>query len=251
MNSTMTIASSETAPVTDIAVRHLSAGYDGVGVLHEISFEVQRGESIALLGRNGAGKTTLAASLFAMDPDIRGHITIKGQDVSGWPSHRIARLGIALVPQGRGVFADLTVDQNLDMAALWSRKMPVKRWVKERIYDIFPRLAERRTFLSGSLSGGERQLLAIARALLTQSDIIILDEPSEGLSPRAIDEVLVGTIGDLKAQGYTLLIAEQNLALALGLAERALVLDHGRLVFDGSSQALMADEAFQREHLGL
>lgn len=236
---------------TDIAVTGLSAGYDGVGVLHDVSLTIQQGEAIALLGRNGAGKSTLCASLFAMDPDLSGSIKIKGADVSGWPSHRIARLGIALVPQGRGVFPDLTVDQNLEMAGLWSRRQPDRRWSKARIYDSFPRLAERRAFLSGSLSGGERQLLAIARALLTQSDIIVLDEPSEGLSPRAIDEVLVGTIGQLKQENYTLLIAEQNLALALGLAPRVLVLDHGRLVYDGSSQHLLADEAFQREHLGL
>lgn len=237
--------------VADIDVRGLSAAYDGVRVLNDVTFSVERGEAVAILGRNGAGKSTLAASLFGLETEIGGHVAIKGNDVRGWPSHRIARLGIALVPQGRGVFADLTIDQNLEMASLWSKRQPSRRWTKERVYDAFPRLAERRGFQSGSLSGGERQLLAIARALLTQADIIVLDEPSEGLSPRAIDEVIIGTVGQLRGDGYTLLIAEQNISMALALAERALVLDHGSIVYDGSSATLVSDEVLQREHLGL
>jgi branched-chain amino acid transport system ATP-binding protein len=241
----------QVAPASYLEVAGLDAGYDGVRVLHGLDFSLAQGEAVALLGRNGAGKSTLCSALFGLEPQISGRITIKGNEVAGWPGHRIARLGVALVPQGRGVYANLTVDENLTMAALWSRKQPNRRWVKERIYEDFPRLAERRSFSSGALSGGERQLLAIARALLTQADLIVLDEPSEGLSPRAIEEVIIGTVGRLRGEGYTLLIAEQNLAMALKLAERALVLDHGRVVFDGLSDVLMADKDLQKEHLGL
>lgn len=234
-----------------IAVAGFSVGYDGVRILDNLNFHIQPGEAVALLGRNGAGKSTLASALFAMDVERHGQLVIKGQDVSAWPSHRIARLGIALVPQGRGVFGELTIEQNLDMAALWSRRQPTRRWVKARIYDEFPRLAERRAFQSGALSGGERQLLAIARALLTQADIIVLDEPSEGLSPRAIEEIIMGTIGRLRQEGHTLLIAEQNIDMATRLAERALVLDHGGIAYDGSAKALLADAGLQRQYLGL
>ncbi|NPD16341.1 ABC transporter ATP-binding protein [Xinfangfangia sp. D13-10-4-6] len=247
----MTAQAFSAQTATAIAVSGLSAGYDGVQVLHDISFTLQKGEAVALLGRNGSGKSTLATALFGMEPQVSGQITIHGADVTGWASHRIARQGIALVPQGRGVFPDLTVEENLDMAALWSRKQPCRSWTRERVFDSFPRLAERRRFHSASLSGGERQLLAIARALLTQAQTIVLDEPSEGLSPRAIEEVIIGTVGQLKSEGYTLLIAEQNMTMALQLAERVLILDHGTLVHDGGSAAFLADEALQREHLGL
>lgn len=247
----MTAPAQATAPAEYLAIAGLTATYAGVRVLHGVDFSIAQGEAVAVLGRNGAGKTTLAVSIFNLEPEVTGRVTVKRQDVSGWPSHRIARLGVALVPQGRGVFPNLTVDENLSMAALWSRRMPSPRWVKERIYDDFPRLAERRALSSGALSGGERQLLAIARALLTQADLIVLDEPSEGLSPKAIEDVIIGTVGRLRDEGYTLLIAEQNIAMALRLARRALILDHGRIVFDGSSARLLADNALQCEHLGL
>lgn len=241
----------EEVPGAYLAVSGLEAGYDGVLVLHDIEFSIRRGEAVALLGRNGAGKSTLCSALLGLEPEISGRIAVKGQEVAGWPGHRIARLGVALVPQGRGVYANLTVDENLAMAALWSRKQPGRRWTVERIYSEIPRLAERRSFSSGALSGGERQLLAIARALLTQADLIVLDEPSEGLSPRTIEEVIIGMVGKLRGEGYTLLIAEQNMAMALRLAERALILDHGRVAFDGPSATLLADKALQRKHLGL
>lgn len=244
-------ATPQLQPVLDLAITGLCAAYDGIGVLNGLNLSVARGEAVAILGRNGAGKSTLAAALFNLEPTVTGRVEIKGHDVSGWPSHRIARLGVALVPQGRGVFGNLSVAENLAMAGLWSRRQANRRWTLERVYDAFPRLAERRTFSSGALSGGERQLLAIARALLTQSDLIVLDEPSEGLSPRAIEEVIIGAVGRLAAEGYTLLIAEQNMAMALRLAPRAVVLDHGGIVFDGASADLLADTDFQREHLGL
>lgn len=241
----------ETGHAPYLSVSGLDAGYDGVRVLYSLDFELARGETVALLGRNGAGKSTLCTALFGLEPQVSGRIAIKGRDVSGWPGHRIARLGVALVPQGRGVYANLTVDENLRMAALWSRRRSNRRWTTERIYDDIPRLAQRRSLSSGALSGGERQLLAIARALLTQADFIVLDEPSEGLSPKAIEDVIIGTVGRLRDEGYTLLIAEQNMAMALRLAGRVLVLDHGRVAFDGPSSVFMADKDLQRGHLGL
>lgn len=236
---------------TYLALAGVSASYDGVRILHGIDLLQRRGETLALLGRNGAGKTTLINALFNLEPRVSGGILIKGQDTAGWPTYRIARLGIALVPQGRGVFPTLTVDQSLRMATLRARRRPDRGGRLARVYDTFPRLAERRHCSSGALSGGERQLLAIARALLTEADFIILDEPSEGLSPIAIEDVMIGSIGVLAREGLTLLIAEQNVAMALRLATRAVVLARGHIAFDGPPAALLTDRALQREHLGL
>ncbi|MDX3810318.1 MAG: ATP-binding cassette domain-containing protein, partial [Bosea sp. (in: a-proteobacteria)] len=144
-------AQKQPASAIYLEVAGLNAGYDGVRVLHGVDFSLAQGEAVALLGRNGAGKSTLCSALFGLEPQVSGRIAIKGRDITAWPGHRIARLGVALVPQGRGVYSNLTVDENLTMAALWSRKRPNRRWVKERIYDDFPRLAERRSFSSGAL----------------------------------------------------------------------------------------------------
>ncbi|QCI67173.1 ABC transporter ATP-binding protein [Phreatobacter stygius] len=238
-------------PAACLSLSGLSASYDGVGILSDVDLALAQGEVLALLGRNGAGKTTLISSILNLEPTVGGRVSVKGHDVTGWPTHRIARLGLALVPQGRGVFPNLTVEENLRMAMLWTRGAPDRRWTLERAYEVFPRLAERRRSSSGALSGGERQLLAIARALLTQADFIILDEPSEGLAPLAIEDVIIGSVGRLAREGLTMVIAEQNVAMALRLATRAVVLAHGRIVFDGAPATLLADTDLQREHLGL
>jgi len=154
------------------------------------------------------------------------------------------------VPQGRGVFPNLTVDEALRMARLWGGRSS-RAWTQERIYGSFPRLAERRRMFSGTLSGGERQMLAIARSLLAGADILVLDKPSEGLAPRAIEEGIIGTVGRLAREGMTMLLAEQNVAMALRLATRAAVLAGGRIVFDGEPQRLLTDRELQREHLGV
>lgn len=234
-----------------LSIKGLTAAYDGVRVLHGVDITVLEGETVAVLGRNGAGKSTLAASIFNLDAEVGGDVVLRGQRVSGWPTFRIAWLGAALVPQGRGVFPSLSVDDNLRMAALHTQSLRNPRWVKERIYSDFPRLAERRAFVTGALSGGERQMLAIARALLTQSTLIVFDEPSEGLAPMAIEDVVVATVEKLRNEGYTMLIAEQNIAMALKVSTRALLLDHGRIVYDGPAVDLASDKHLQREHLGL
>ncbi len=239
----------QAAPV--IALRGLRAGYGGGAILDAVDLDLRRGDVLALLGRNGAGKTTLLHALFNLGPTVQGTVQVHGQDVRGWPTHRIARLGLALVPQGRGVFADLDVQDSLRLATLAPRpRAAAPTWTLDAVYARFPRLHERRRTRSGALSGGERQMLALGRALLTQADAIVLDEPSEGLAPQAV-EALQGHLLELAREGTTLLLVEQNTALALGVAHRVAVLATGRIVFDGAPAALAADHATQRQHLGL
>lgn len=234
-----------------LALRGVRAGYGGGAILSGVDLTLARGEVLALLGRNGAGKTTLLHALFNLGPTSEGEIRVRGQDVRGWPTHRIARLGLALVPQGRGVFADLDVQDSLRLATLAPRAHTGSpTWTLDAVYARFPRLHERRRTRSGALSGGERQMLALGRALLTQADVIALDEPSEGLAPQAV-EALQGHLADLARQGTTLLLVEQNTALALHLAHRVAVLGGGRVVFDGTPAALAADRATLTAHLGV
>jgi branched-chain amino acid transport system ATP-binding protein len=234
--------------MTVLALAGVSAGHGGAAVLRDIALTVRGGERVAVLGRNGAGKTTLVGAVLNLGPQVGGSIRVMGREVAGWPTHRIARLGVGLVPQGRGVFPDLTVSDNLRLATLARRPGP---WTLERVFALFPRLAERRAALSGALSGGERQMLAIGRALLTQPALLVLDEPSEGLAPRLAEEVIVETLARLSAEGTTVLLVEQNLALALRSCERAVVLGGGRIVFDGSAAALRGMDGLLGEHLGV
>ena len=238
-----------------IDIRDLHAAYDGADVLSGVNLRIDSGEVVAVLGRNGVGKTTLLNALFNLGPKVSGCISVKGQAVVGWPTHRIARLGMALVPQGRGVFSPLTVHESLSLATLATRARRAadrqNAWTLERVYDVFSRLRDKRAMSSGALSGGERQMLALARALLTQSDILVLDEPSEGLSPKAVDDILVSHLTTLAAQGMTIVLVEQNLALALRVASRIVVLAQGRVAFDGAAQLLAADQALQHRLLGV
>ncbi len=231
-----------------LALSDASAGYGGAAVLDGIHLALRPGERVAVLGRNGAGKTTLVNAIFNLGPQVSGSVRVMGREVAGWPTHRIARLGIALVPQGRGAFPDLTVTENLRLATLGGRRGP---WTLDRIFALFPRLAERRAAMSSALSGGERQMLAVGRALLTQASLLVLDEPSEGLAPSVAEQVIVSILGRLAAEGQTVLLVEQNLPLTLRSCERAVVLAGGRIVFDGPSAALLADGDMLAQHLGV
>ena len=213
-------------------------------VLHGVSLRVAPGEAVALLGRNGAGKTTAIRSIVGFTPPRAGRVLFEGQAIERWPAYRIARRGLALVPQGRRIFAPLSVRENLLLGAR------SEGWTLERVFELFPRLRERQAQLGGTLSGGEQQMLAIARALLTNGRLLLLDEPSEGLAPLIVREI--GTIlTALKAERLSLLLVEQNYHLALRVADRVYVMNKGQIVYEGTPAGLEADEDVKRRYLGV
>jgi branched-chain amino acid transport system ATP-binding protein len=205
-------------------------------ILHGVSMEVREGELVALLGRNGAGKTTTMRSIMGLTPPRSGSITLFGKNTSKWSSYRIAQSGVGYVPEGRKIFGHLSVHENLLVPPV--TKGP---WQIETVYKLFPRLDERRTSKAGKLSGGEQEMLSIARALLLNPKFLILDEPSQGLAPVIVQEVM-RTIGRMKGEGISILLVEQNAFLALQLADRAYVLGDGEIVHEGPSAELAADK---------
>jgi branched-chain amino acid transport system ATP-binding protein len=218
--------------------------YGDSHVLHGVSLRVAPGEAVALLGRNGAGKTTAIRSIVGFTPPRAGRVVFEGRAIERWPSYRIARSGLALVPQGRRIFAPLSVRENLLLGAR------AEGWPLERVFALFPRLREREQQSGGTLSGGEQQMLAIGRALLTNSRLILLDEPSEGLAPlivREIGRILLA----LKAERLSLLLVEQNYHLALRVADRVYVMNKGQIVYEGTPAGLEADEEVKRRYLGV
>jgi branched-chain amino acid transport system ATP-binding protein len=218
--------------------------YGDSHVLHGVSLRVAPGEAVALLGRNGAGKTTAIRSIVGFTPPRAGRVVFEGRAIERWPSYRIARSGLALVPQGRRIFAPLSVRENLLLGAR------PEGWTLERVFALFPRLREREQQSGGTLSGGEQQMLAIGRALLTNSRLILLDEPSEGLAPlivREIGRILLA----LKAERLSLLLVEQNYHLALRVADRVYVMNKGQIVYEGTPAGLEADEEVKRRYLGV
>jgi branched-chain amino acid transport system ATP-binding protein len=219
--------------------------YGDSHVLHGVSLAVAPGEVVAILGRNGMGKTTLVRSVVGFTPPRRGRVTFDGVDVTDWsPSRRIAR-GMALVPQGRRVFVSLSVRENLSVAR--GRGGP---WSLERVYELFPRLRERARSRAHRLSGGEQQMLAIGRALMSNPSLLLMDEPTEGLAPLLVREV-GRVIGELKRSGLSILLVEQNLPMAAAIADRVLVLSRGEIVHAGTPAALLADEAVTSRYLGV
>ena len=213
-------------------------------VLHGVSLRVAPGEAVALLGRNGAGKTTAIRSIVGFTPPRAGRVVFEGQAIERWPAYRIARRGLALVPQGRRIFAPLSVRENLLLGAR------SEGWTLERVFELFPRLRERQAQLGGTLSGGEQQMLAIARALLTNGRLLLLDEPSEGLAPLIVREIGT-TLQALKAQRLSLLLVEQNYHLALRVADRVYVMNKGQIVYQGTPAGLEANEEVKRRYLGV
>jgi branched-chain amino acid transport system ATP-binding protein len=231
-----------------LEVSRLSAGYGPVQVLRDIDFAVGDGEIVVILGANGAGKTTTLRALSGMI-HVKGRATVGGQQMVGKRVEDIVRLGVAHVPQGRGTIADLTVEENLRAGAFVRRDGDVRRDIG-RWYELFPRLAERRQQTAGSMSGGEQQMLAIARALMSRPRLVLLDEPSLGLAPLVTREVFERLAQINAEEGMTMLVVEQNANLALDIAARGYVLEAGRIVASGTSTDLRNDEGVRKAYLG-
>jgi branched-chain amino acid transport system ATP-binding protein len=226
-------------------VRNIDTYYGLAHVLHGLSLRVGEGEVVALLGRNGAGKTTTMRAITGLTPPRSGAVLYKGQNIAGRPPHQISRLGIALVPETRGVFSYLSARENLDMA-----RRAGARWTLEAALERFPQLREVLDRKGRLLSGGEQQMLAIARAMLTGPDLLLLDEPSQGLAPLVVETVM-RTIAELKRERVSMLLVEQNAEMALRLADRVYVVDHGAIVFEGTPAALRADAQVTATYLGV
>jgi branched-chain amino acid transport system ATP-binding protein len=230
-----------------LEVSDLSARYGQIRVLHDVSFVVEPGEVVVILGANGAGKTTTLRALCQM-VHTSGSITLEGKQLVGRPTSDIVRLGVAHVPQGRGTLNDLSVEDNL-LAGGYVRRDHEVAADMERWYEMFPRLRERRTQPAGSLSGGEQQMLAVARALMSRPKVLLLDEPSLGLAPLIVQDIF-RVFGELNEQGMTMLVVEQNANVALDLAHRAYVLEAGRMVLSGAADELRHDDAVRKAYLG-
>ena len=225
-------------------VEEIHTYYGESHILHGVSLRVGEGEAVALLGRNGAGKTTLIRSIAGFTPPREGQIRFGGEPVEAWPAYRIARRGLALVPQGRRIFAPLTVRENLTLGAR------AGEWTLPRIYELFPRLGERGLQPGGTLSGGEQQMLAIGRALMTNGRMLMLDEPSEGLAPIIVREI-GRIVRSLKGGRLSILLVEQNYHLALQVADRVYVMNKGKIVWQGTPAGLEAAEDVKRRYLGV
>jgi branched-chain amino acid transport system ATP-binding protein len=228
-----------------LEVRNIDAYYGLGHILHGLSLNVAEGEVVALLGRNGAGKTTTLRCVTGLLHPRKGEIRYKGKDIGRLEAHRVSQLGIALVPETRGIFSYLSARENLAIA-----RRPGSRWQMETVLDRFPALKERLNSKGRELSGGEQEMLAIARALLTGPELLLLDEPSQGLAPLVVNAVM-DTIRDLKAQRVSMLLVEQNAEMALQLADRVYVIDHGTVVFEGTPERLRADRQVTSTYLGV
>ena len=233
---------------TLLTVDDLHTYYGESHVLQGVSFEVPKGSVVALLGRNGAGKTTTLRSIMRLTPPKRGTVSFAGKALAGLAPYRVARAGIALVHETRGIFPSLSVRENLTIAARGAANG--RGWTLDRVFQTFPRLGERQHNGGSQLSGGEQQMLAIARALLTNPQLLLLDEPAEGLAPIIVEEIW-RILAALKAEGITMLLVEQNFALATSLADHNLVLGKGLIRWQGPSDALRADDEIKRTWLGV
>jgi len=229
-----------------LTIETLQAGYGPAQVLFDISFAVGDGEIVTMLGRNGMGKTTTISTLMGLLPARGGRAVFDGVALTGLPPYRVAQAGIGLVPEGRQIFPTLTVEENLIATAAARGK--AARWTREAVYKLFPKLMERRASLGGQLSGGEQQMLAVGRALMTNPKLLILDEATEGLAPLIRNEIWT-CLAQLKAEGQSILLVDKHLDALLGLADRHVVIEKGYVVWSGTSAALTADDGIRQRYL--
>jgi branched-chain amino acid transport system ATP-binding protein len=232
-----------------LEVRGLRVAYGGINAVKGVDFEVAKGELVTLIGANGAGKTTTLKALAGLLKPAAGAVRYDGAEVTGAPAHRLVRLGMALVPEGRGVFRELTVEENLAMGAYARSDRGAIAADRERVYGLFPRLAERRGQAAGTLSGGEQQMLAIGRALMSRPRLLLLDEPSMGLAPIMVQRIFE-TIRAIAADGVTLLLVEQNARLALEICDRGYVMESGAIVLADGARALLGNPQVRHAYLG-
>jgi branched-chain amino acid transport system ATP-binding protein len=231
-----------------LEVNGLRAGYGPAEILFGVSLKLARGEVAALMGRNGAGKSTTLKAIMGLLPLRAGQVRFAGQEIAGLPAFRIARLGLGYVPEDRRIFTDLTVAENLEVGRRAARGHAA--WTPERLFEIFPNLAAMRGRRAAAMSGGEQQMLAIARTLMGNPDAVLLDEPSEGLAP-VILELMAEAVLSMKREGIAVLLSEQNFDFAAAVADRAYVIERGEIRYDGSMAALEADPALRAQHLSL
>lgn len=233
-----------------LTVDGIDVFYGDAQALDGVSVEVPEGAIVAIVGANGAGKTSLIRTIGGMVRPARGHIRFRGTDIAGLPSYKVCNLGIGQVAEGRQIFPNLTVSENLDMGAMLPRARSTRAQNRERVLAMFPRLAERSGQAAGTLSGGEQQMLAIGRCLMGAPEVVMFDEPSLGLAPALVQEVL-STIHDLNRDGLTCVLVEQNVAVSLKLASRAYVLENGRITLAGTGDELLADDRVRQAYLGM
>ena len=233
-----------------LKVENLDVFYGDAQALDGVSLDIAEGSIVAIVGANGAGKTSLIRTIAGMHRPARGRVLYRGQDIAGWPSHKVCDLGIGQVAEGRQVFPTLSIAENLLMGAMLPRAKAQRDRNLERVYAMFPLLTERRTQAAGTLSGGEQQMLAIGRCLMGAPDLVMFDEPSLGLAPTIVQQVLK-TVRDLNREGLTCVLVEQNVAVSLKLASQAYVLENGRVTLSGTGEALLGDDRVRQAYLGM
>lgn len=233
-----------------LTVENLQAGYADVQVLFDVSLEINKGETVALIGANGAGKTTTIKTISGLLKSRGGRVTYDGQDITKWASHKIVEAGLIQVAEGRKLFSGLTVQENLELGSFLPHLRGRRAENMKYVYSLFPRLEERSTQIAGTLSGGEQQMLAIGRALMSEPRVLMLDEPSLGLAPMLVQGIF-DVVERINQEGTTVLIVEQNAVQTLRMAQRGYVMEHGKIILSGTGEELLQDERIRTAYLGL